>query len=34
MLSPSPFPEVAQEVRSLIYRKIKKVAAELPPTWD
>ena len=27
------FPEIAQEVRSLIYRKIKQVAAELPPTW-
>jgi hypothetical protein len=28
------FPEIAREIRSLVNRKIKDVAAELPPTWD
>ena len=28
------FPEIAQEVRLLVQRKIKEVAAELPPVWD
>ena len=28
------FPEIAQEVRSLVQHKIKEVAAELPPIWD
>ena len=28
------FPKIAREVRALVNRKIKQVAAELPPTWD
>lgn len=28
------FPEIAQEVRSLVEHKIQQLAAELPPTWD
>jgi hypothetical protein len=28
------FPEIAQEVRTLIERQIQKIASELPPEWD
>ena len=28
------FPETARDVRSLVERKIKEIATELPPTWD
>jgi len=28
------FPEISREVRALVNRKIKQLAAQLPPTWD